>query len=157
SGASGAHLYSLTSPIDEEGNLFGAAVRGVEDVDGDGRGDLLVGAPAESPGGSPDEAGRAYVFSGATRVLLREFASPNEEEAGAFGAAVAEVPDLSGDGHPDFLIGAVRAGLDSPQTPRGEGRAYAFDGVTGALLETVLPPDGPSPGSFAHAVAGLED
>ncbi len=44
---------------------FGVSVAGVPDTDGDGRGDLLVGAYREDPGASPTDAGRAYLFSGA--------------------------------------------------------------------------------------------
>ena len=42
--------------------LFGAAVAGVPDVDGDGRGDLLAGSPSEY--GGPPVTGQAYLFSG---------------------------------------------------------------------------------------------
>ncbi len=40
---------------------FGSTVAGVPDVNGDGRGDVIVGAPGETAGGQL-EAGRAYLY-----------------------------------------------------------------------------------------------
>ena len=63
SGATGALIHTLMDPGSGD-SLFGQAVAGVPDVDGDGRGDLLVGAEAQSIGAT--SAGRADVFSGAS-------------------------------------------------------------------------------------------
>ncbi len=57
-------LRTLTSLNEEAEGRFGLAVAGVSDATGDGRGDVLIGAPFEDPGVSPTDAGRAYLFSG---------------------------------------------------------------------------------------------
>ncbi len=64
SGETGSLLCTLMSPNEEAHGLFGYSVSGGEDVDCDGYDDVIVGAPRENPGGSPHDAGRAYVFSG---------------------------------------------------------------------------------------------
>src|SRR5690606_38824236 len=69
SGATGAPLYALASPYAGYQSWFGFAVAGVPDLDGDGRGDLLISAPGEDAGGVY-RPGRAYVFSGATGAPL---------------------------------------------------------------------------------------
>ena len=55
-------LFSLKSPFEESGGQFGTSVSGAGDVNMDGKADVIVGAPDEDPGSSPDDAGRAYVF-----------------------------------------------------------------------------------------------
>src|SRR5690606_5026827 len=167
SGATGALLRTLTSPNAEEGGIFGDAVSGVPDADGDGVSDLLVGARLEGHGTSPDAAGRAYVFSGATGDLLHTLASPNEIDAGNFGFAVAGVPDLDGDGRGDLLVGApVEGPRPGSLFNRAYGRAYVFSGSTGTLIRTLASPArGESCedlffdacDAFGRAVAGLHD
>jgi hypothetical protein len=155
SGATASLLYELQSPNSQPGGEFGASVSAVMDVDGDGRTDLLIGATRENPGDSPEDAGRAYVFSGATGTLLETLISPNEEEFGTFGA-VAGVDDIDGDGRGDFLIGA--AGESPGSSPSNAGRAYLFSSSNGITLSVdaepvnppiVIPPGG---GSFSFTV-----
>jgi hypothetical protein len=154
SGTTGALLHTLLSPNEEELGWFGESVSGVADVDGDGLGDLLVGAQYEDPGRGPVDAGRAYVFSGQTGALLHTLTSPNPEPGGFFGNAVAGVPDTDGDGRGDLLIGA-RNEIGGQQT--GEtGRAYLFSGATGTLRHDLTSPDW-EPRKFGDTVSGVPD
>ncbi len=158
SGSDGALLHTLISPTPEPDGSFGTSVAAVPDLDGDGRDDLLVGASGEGPGASPDGAGRVHAFSGAGGAALFTLASPNEQEGGAFGAAVAGVPDTDGDGRGDVLVGAY---FEAPSGgSEATGRAYLFSGGTAGsglgLTVTPTSPLGVAPGgavSFAYAVA----
>jgi glycosylphosphatidylinositol phospholipase D len=154
-GATGRLLHALASPNAQEWGCFGVCVSGVEDVNGDGLGDLIVGAVWESPRSSPPHAGRAYVFDGKTGRLLRALASPNEQENGEFGNSVAGVPDVNGDGRGEILVGAYRESL--PRSPAGAGRAYVFDGATGKLLQTLCSPNEERGGNFGVCASGAPD
>lgn len=155
SGADGALLFELTSPNEEESGYFGSSVASVPDTDGDAMGDLLIGALNEGPGASPDQAGRAYLFSGSTGLLLHELASTNEELGGMFGTSVAGVPDADGDGRGDLLVGAE---MEDPGTsPDWAGRAYLFSGATGLFLRELASPNEDQRGAFGNAVAGVPD
>ena len=87
----------------------GYSVAAVEDFDGDGRADLLVGAIRESSlaGGG----GAAYLVLGVPSgtVELSEAAgkvvsSMSQSQAGT---SVAGLPDLDGDGGSEFLVGSL--------------------------------------------------
>src|SRR5690606_23600231 len=130
SGATGALLHELPSPSEEENGQFGSGVSGISDVDGDGRGDLLVGAPGEYPGAHSGGNGRAYVLSGTTGGLLRVLASPAPEQECPFvqfcllfGGSVAGVDDIDGDGRGDLLVSARGEDVAGLQDA---GRAYVF-------------------------------
>ena len=152
SGATGALLRSLTSPNGRLGGEFGHAVAGLADVNGDNRGDVLVGAEFETASGQ-GAAGRAYVFSGATGALLHTVTRPTAQNNARFGSAVSGVPDADGDGRPDLLVGAY---WDSGALFR-MGAAYLFSGATGAFLRTLVSPTPEASGYFGHAVAGVAD
>ena len=64
-GPSGQAAWIATS--DQAGDLFGGAIGGGGDVNGDGYGDLMVGAPGFD-GRFADE-GRAYLFNGSAEGL----------------------------------------------------------------------------------------
>ncbi len=154
-GSTGAVLHTLVSPNEEVDGNFGVSVTGVSDVNGDGHGDVVVGAYFEDPGGSPSEAGRAYIFDGSTGALLHTLVSPNEESAGWFGVWVGGVPDVNGDGRGDVVIGARFE--DPGGSPPAAGRAYIFDGSTGALIHTLISPNEESGGQFGNRVSGVVD
>ncbi len=151
SGATGLLLQTLESPNFVQGGFFSSALAGVPDVDGDGRGDLLVSAPSENRGA--ENAGAAYLFSGATGLLLRALESPNPELGGEFGSAVSGVADVNGDGRVDLVVGAFRE--DGGATDAG--RVYVFNGTTGALLQTLVSPNPELDGQFGNAIAGVAD
>lgn len=155
SGADGSLLRTLTSPNKETSGWFGRSVSGIPDVNGDGRGDILVGAHQEDPGSSPANCGRAYIFCGATGALLHTLVSPNEQLSGWFGFSVAGIADVDGDGLGDVVIGAPREKTGA--SPSEAGRAYVFNGATGALIRTLISPNEEDTGWFGYTVSGAPD
>ncbi|MEX2217817.1 MAG: integrin alpha [Phycisphaerales bacterium] len=153
SGANGALLRVLQSPSPRFNGNFGIAVAGSPDINGDGRGDVIVGAANEND--NPIASGRAYVFSGATGALFAQMISPNRQTGGGFGTSVAWVPDVNGDGFPDAVVGAPNE--TSGNHPAGAGRAYIYNGRTGQLLTKLIPYFPRAQGSFGFSVAGIPD
>lgn len=128
-GPLGASLTALDSWLILEGP--GAASKAgtslaFGDLDGDGVGDLVVGAPGDSTGEA--QAGGAYVLNGPLipgMSLTEADASYLGIAAGdAAGSSVAIVGDIDGDGATDLMIGAEQA--DGDWT--GEGAAYLLRG-----------------------------
>ena len=144
SGATGALLYSMSGSAGEH---FGFAVAFVPDTDGDGLGDVLVGARAADPGAT--NAGAARLYSGATGTLLFELAG--ESSFDLFGSAVAGLEDLDGDGRGDLVVGSYLNGAKAG----GAGSAYVYSGADGSLLWTLR---GEAAGdAFGYAVASAGD
>ncbi|HKB16402.1 MAG TPA: integrin alpha, partial [Planctomycetota bacterium] len=85
SGTDGSPLQVYSGA--NSGDRFGAAVAGAGDFNGDGTGDVLVGAPAGSS--FPSGPGHAYVFSGSNGSTLLTLSGPP-----GFGDAVASAGDL---------------------------------------------------------------
>ncbi|MFO0872854.1 MAG: hypothetical protein U0575_02630 [Phycisphaerales bacterium] len=147
SGTNGALLHTYTSPNPENTGRFGGSVGGLPDAGGNGLGDVVIGAAFEDPGAAPSEAGRAYIFSGTSYLLLETLVSPNEQASGYFGGAVGGVADRDGDGFGDVVVGA---------SSEGNGRAYIFSGATGGLIATIAP-SLQSTGQLGNAVSGVPD
>jgi hypothetical protein len=101
SGRDGRLLLTLGGAGPNE--LFGRSAAGAGDQDGDGAGDLIVGAPGAAPNGTG--SGRAYLFSGRTGAVLRTF--DGERAGDAFGSIVAGAK--TGIRSP-LLVGASGAG-----------------------------------------------
>jgi hypothetical protein len=154
SGQTGALLLELVSPNEEQGSYFGESVAGAGDVDQDGFADLIVGAWREDPGASPQDAGRAHVFSGRTGSPLLELASPNEVFDGYFGWAVAGAADVNQDGFADLVVGAPG---ENPGIPSPAGRSYVFSGQSGSLLFELLSPNPSDQAGFGWSVRGAGD
>ena len=161
SGATGALLQTLDTPVPDNNNDFGIAVAGLKDVDGDGRGDLAIGSPNEFfRRGNFSVTGRVYVFSGATGLLLRTLEVPSlvvSNTGVAFGKAVATVSDVDGDGADDLAVGAPGFSFGTGAAQRSNGRAYLISGATGALIATFDTPAGEFEGVFGTSVAGVPD
>jgi hypothetical protein len=121
SGATGVRLRTFSAGSPETGDAFGASVAGLSDINGDGRGDIAIGSPGADPVGAPDATGRIHVYSGASGAYLRGIGSPGAQTNGRFGASIAAVPDVNGNGKGDLLAGAP---LEDTQTTADVGRAY---------------------------------
>jgi len=140
SGADGSLLFTLDTPNPQTYALFGTSAA-VEDVNGDGKGDIAVGAFAEVVDFAT--RGRAYVFSGADGSLIFTLESPNRPSYNSFGNSLA-LGDVNGDGVRDIVVGAFPEHVSGATN---QGRAYIFSGVDGSLLRTL---DTPSPQDFAY-------
>ena len=120
--------HSLLLHVDGEGgDWFGSAVSGAGDVNGDGHADIIVGARFANA----DSSGAAYLFSGADGTLLwrQDGPTPNAQ----LGSGTGLVGDVTGDGVPDQVMGAMNAG------PFSGGEAYVFSGVDGSVVYTLTP------------------
>jgi hypothetical protein len=139
--ADGSLLFTVDLPNPQAVAWFGVSLA-VGDVNGDGKGDVAVGAYGENVGVNGSQ-GRAYVFSGSDSSLLFTLDTPNPLYGAYFGRSVA-VGDVNGDGKADVAVGALYedvAGNDD------QGRAYVFSGADGSLLFTL---DTPNPQAYAH-------
>ena len=137
---------------------FGYTVAAAGDATGDGRADLLVGAPGETRDG-PD-TGAAYVFRGDMGAMMtaggahaRLRGIDTNDRAGASVAA----GDLNGDGISDVVVGAWGSDVGSADA----GAAFILYGPVSGLisLETAdATIAGASPGdAFGFAVDVAED
>ncbi len=141
----------------EDGGRFGWAVARAGDVDGDGRDDLLVGAPLESGGGTG--RGRAYLFSFAngTAPLV---AYGGSEDDSRFGWALDTAGDFNGDGWFDVAIGAPLDDADgnAADDALDRGRVFLYLGGPSPDNSVDLVLSGTENGAeFGSAVAGLRD
>ncbi|MFZ5481728.1 MAG: integrin alpha [Myxococcota bacterium] len=117
----------------EPEGLAGSSVATGGDADGDGMGDLLVGAP----GGWADEAnkGHAYLFLGPVTSGDASDAEASIEAENQFditGYAVAFVGDGDGDGRDDFVVSAPQ---NSDVTGQA-GAVFLFRGPLSGSLGT---------------------
>ncbi len=133
SGKTHALLRTLHGDVGTHG--FGSATDHVGDLDGDGVGDLLVGAA----GTTATTVGKAYAFSGRTGRELWEVTAPPTTGFGYANFFVAGLDDVNGDGTPDVYVS------DYADNGAGAaaGAAFVYSGVDGSLLYRI---DGSGPG-----------
>ncbi|MCW5556873.1 MAG: FG-GAP repeat protein [Verrucomicrobiae bacterium] len=105
---------------------FGACVTSAGDVNGDGYGDFVVGAPDEN-----ERRGRVFVYYGSTNGsrAAADWQYAGEQREEYFGKTCAGVGDINGDGFDDLLIGSSLPDNGAS----GRGRVYLFYGSSGGL------------------------
>lgn len=118
----------LVSPVPQQQGNFGISVS-VDTM-------IAVGAPREAVG-AMSGAGNVYTFDTVTGAPIKKLTSPKPEANGNFGASVATLGNM-------VVVGAPH------ETSGGQmwaGRAYVFNGQTGALIAAVTSPN-PQPFGF---------
>jgi len=139
--------YTLTSPLPpSDDNLFGGLTK-LSDGNFDGIEDFAIRAY------NPTSA-YIYLSSGFTGEPFQTIQAVRQ---GGFGIATVEVGDATGDGVPDFHIGAPYEEVEFPSGWFETGAAYLYDGATGEPLWRAISPDPEEFGNFGQAAAPLGD
>ncbi len=124
-------IWQTTGALGDEGTELGLSACG--DVNGDGFDDLAVGWPGFRPPGETAASGEVRVHYGSSSGLETK---PRWRKTGFvpgawFGAGVAGVGDVNGDGWKDLLVGCH--GFPTAPPPVTGGRAYLFLGGSAGL------------------------
>ncbi len=151
-------------------DLLGTSLASAGDMNQDGLGDLLIGAPGAAV--SPDSnAGEAYVIYGSDAGFPAEIIAADLKSSrggdgtmgfallgvntgarnGLFGYSMADAADVNGDGLDDLVIGAIRRASDAGEIAvifgSMEGFGAEFD------VRSLLPQEG-NDGSLGAVFAG---
>lgn len=157
---------SLTPDWSAESNqanaLFGTGVASAGDVNKDGFGDVIVGAPSFDA--TVADEGRAYVYYGSLTGLSSVAAwtaDPTDISTAFFGRDVSSAGDVNGDLYADVIVGAN--GYENPPSGGGflddEGGAFVYYGSAGGLsvAPDVTLESNQASAFFGRGVAGAGD
>ncbi len=119
----------------QEDTLFGQAVASAGDVNGDGRADIIIGAPGYQ-NNKNEEVGAAFVYLG---TAIGATSSPmwtavSDQPLSRFGHAVNCAGDMNQDGFADVVIGAYQYTQDQAE----EGMAFIYLGAPFILTSQPL-------------------
>jgi len=110
----------------KESTFFGNAVSTAGDMDGDGYGDVIVGAHFYESSKNLTWEGAAYIYRGSKAGLKTYYdrIERSNQAYAEFGYSVSTAGDINGDGYSDVIVGA-------PYYDNGEdkeGRCYLYYG-----------------------------
>ncbi|MBI3098436.1 MAG: FG-GAP repeat protein, partial [Planctomycetes bacterium] len=116
----------------QAGAYFGISVSNAGDVNGDGYGDVIVGARTFSNGQSGE--GRAFVYHGSGTGLpaTANWTCESDQANAQLGYSVSTAGDVNGDGYSDVVVGAPRFANGQSD----EGRVYVYHGSGTGLSAT---------------------
>jgi len=129
--------FVITGASDRGG--AGTSVASAGDINGDGFGDLIVGAPKanrayvvfDQSGGSPARVDLADIAVGQGGFVIR-----GEDADDRFAYSVASAGDINGDGFDDLIVGADRA--DAAGNAKNDaGAAYVVFGKAGGFAASI--------------------
>lgn len=111
---------------DEPGSHIGRSVANAGDVNGDGYGDVIVGASSYR-----NNMGRAFVYYGSADGpdKSNSWSAQGAQANNNFGSSVASAGDINNDGYSDVIIG--ESGFD-----RSRGRVFVYYGSATGLGTT---------------------
>ena len=134
-----AYLYRGGSPMDalvdvtfsgtEAFDYFAMALSDAGDVNGDGLGDVIIGAP----GATWDNRGRSYVYHGGSPMdSIADVTIDGMQALDEGGSAVSGAGDVNGDGFDDVIVGTPYNNFGGS----GAGQAYVYYG--GAAMDAAV-------------------
>lgn len=148
---------SMPDDADQLSANFGFSVSTAGDVNGDGFGDVIIGASSYDDVFANE--GRAFVYYGSAAgvSVMPTGVMDNADQLNAsFGFSVASAGDVNGDGYSDVIIGAYQ--YDDAFV--NEGRAYIYHGSASGLsgIPNSVPEDADQANAFfGVSVAGAGD
>ena len=134
-------------------SLFGWAVSGVGDVNGDGFGDVMVGARAWSNGEASEGGAWLYLGSPSGPSPTANWAAEADQANAFFGEMISTAGDVNADGYADAAV--VASAYDNGQVD--EGRVFVYYGSPGGLpaaASWTYEHNGPGGGMTDAATAG---
>ena len=137
-----------------EGASLGECLAEIEDLNGDGKRDLLAGAPYYNVGVSGDSlwTGRVFVLSGSDGTIIRSHASPIKSHGDYFGRSLTSIGDQDGDGVDDYAIG-----LPGSDYSTYDSMIYLFSGSSGSSLSYFSSPSNERLGTLSFARVNDKD
>ena len=148
SGASGAQIYDMKSPVADAMPSFGFAVDGGKDFNHDGKPDFVIGAPL-----SKNLRGAAYTFSGSNGKLLLTLKPSVVQDFARFGASVFASDNIAGDRRGDILVGAPDQNVNGV-THAGE--VSVINGGSGKVFQSLTSASPQSGARFGSALSSAD-
>jgi hypothetical protein len=110
----------------QSGSEFGGSVGTAGDVNNDGYGDILIGAPTFN--GGYNREGGAFLYTGKASGLsaTADWATESDISYAYYGNSLGTAGDVNGNGYSDVIIGAY--GFDE-----FTGRAYLYHDSMGSI------------------------
>ena len=137
-------IHELTDPAGEDNDRVGTAIVGPGDLNDDGHADIVAASIYRDSG-----RGVLLVFSGLDGSLMDTWSRPGASANDFLGQSLGVLGDITGDGVAEIVAGEINA--DTPAA-NNAGQVVIFNGVTGAIENTIWDPTGASNDDFGSSV-----